>query len=168
MPSDLSTHPTFGPGPAPLQVVRILRTNYRLLITGTPLQNNLHELWALLNFLLPEIFSSADKFEEWFGMGDGGKEKEAEVVRQLHKVRRARNTPGRGGSGRRAWQRLRRRLGLVLGRWGRLRSPCKRAGARIPELDCNTDAAGRLPRLPCPLRRHPPAHRCCARSCCGA
>jgi SWI/SNF-related matrix-associated actin-dependent regulator of chromatin subfamily A member 5 len=68
------------------RVVRMLRTNYRLLITGTPLQNNLHELWALLNFLLPEIFSSAEKFEEWFGMGDGGKEKEAEVVQQLHKV----------------------------------------------------------------------------------
>lgn len=68
------------------KVVRILRTNYRLLITGTPLQNNLHELWALLNFLLPEVFSSAEKFEEWFSLGDGGKEKEAEVVQQLHKV----------------------------------------------------------------------------------
>lgn len=68
------------------QVVRQLRTNYRLLITGTPLQNNLHELWALLNFLLPEVFSSAEKFEEWFSMGDGSKEKEAEVVQQLHKV----------------------------------------------------------------------------------
>ena len=41
-----------------LQVVRMLKTNYRMLITGTPLQNNLHELWALLNFLLPEVFSS--------------------------------------------------------------------------------------------------------------
>ena len=38
-----------------MQVVRMLKTNYRLLITGTPLQNNLHELWALLNFLLPEV-----------------------------------------------------------------------------------------------------------------
>ena len=28
----------------------------RLLLTGTPLQNNLSELWSLLNFLLPEIF----------------------------------------------------------------------------------------------------------------
>jgi hypothetical protein len=72
----------------PLQVVRQLKTNYRLLITGTPLQNNLHELWALLNFLLPEIFSSAEKFEEWFSMGDGSKEKEAEVVQQLHKASR--------------------------------------------------------------------------------
>ena len=71
------------------RVVRTLRTNYRLLITGTPLQNNLHELWALLNFLLPEVFSSAEKFDEWFQIGgDGGKEAEAEVVQQLHKVLR--------------------------------------------------------------------------------
>lgn len=66
--------------------VRMFKTSYRLLITGTPLQNNLHELWALLNFLLPEVFSSAEKFDEWFSIGDGGKEKEAEVVQQLHKV----------------------------------------------------------------------------------
>ncbi|CAD7702794.1 unnamed protein product [Ostreobium quekettii] len=70
------------------KVVRLLRTNYRLLITGTPLQNNLHELWALLNFLLPEVFASAERFEEWFNIGEGGQEKEAEVVQQLHKVLR--------------------------------------------------------------------------------
>ncbi|RLO11627.1 hypothetical protein DYB28_010614, partial [Aphanomyces astaci] len=35
------------------QVVREFDVEHRLLITGTPLQNNLHELWALLNFLLP-------------------------------------------------------------------------------------------------------------------
>jgi SWI/SNF-related matrix-associated actin-dependent regulator of chromatin subfamily A member 5 len=69
------------------QVVRLLKTNYRMLITGTPLQNNLHELWALLNFLLPEVFSSAEKFDEWFQMGES-KEGEAEVVQQLHKVLR--------------------------------------------------------------------------------
>ena len=51
---------------------------------GTPLQNNLHELWALLNFLLPEVFSSAEKFDEWFTVQD--KDSEAEVVSQLHKV----------------------------------------------------------------------------------
>jgi hypothetical protein len=32
------------------------------------------------------VFSSSEKFEEWFSMGDGSKEKEAEVVQQLHKV----------------------------------------------------------------------------------
>ncbi|CAK0743308.1 hypothetical protein CVIRNUC_001460 [Coccomyxa viridis] len=68
------------------RVVRTFKTNYRLLITGTPLQNNLHELWALLNFLLPEIFSSAEKFDEWFNVQD--KDSEAEVVSQLHKVLR--------------------------------------------------------------------------------
>jgi SNF2 family DNA or RNA helicase len=51
---------------------------------GTPLQNNLHELWALLNFLLPEVFASAEKFDEWFNVQD--KDSEAEVVSQLHKV----------------------------------------------------------------------------------
>ncbi|KAK9820501.1 hypothetical protein WJX72_011031 [[Myrmecia] bisecta] len=71
------------------RVVRMYKTNYRLLITGTPLQNNLHELWALLNFLLPEVFASAEKFDEWFHLGaDAGKEAEAEVVQQLHKVLR--------------------------------------------------------------------------------
>ena len=49
--------------------MRQFRSKYRLLLTGTPLQNNLHELWSLLNFLLPEIFSSADDFDEWFDLG---------------------------------------------------------------------------------------------------
>jgi ATP-dependent helicase STH1/SNF2 len=39
---------------------------HRVLLTGTPLQNNLSELWALLNFLLPKIFSSCDEFQKWF------------------------------------------------------------------------------------------------------
>lgn len=33
---------------------------------GTPLQNNLSELWSLLNYLLPEIFSNLADFESWF------------------------------------------------------------------------------------------------------
>eukprot|EP00898_Chlorokybus_atmophyticus_P006003 jgi/Chlat1/6403/Chrsp45S05917 len=65
--------------------VRQFSTNYRLLITGTPLQNNLHELWALLNFLLPEIFSSAEDFDTWFQVSG---EEQTEVVQQLHKVLR--------------------------------------------------------------------------------
>jgi len=39
---------------------------YRLLLTGTPLQNKLPELWALLNFLLPSIFESCNTFDQWF------------------------------------------------------------------------------------------------------
>ena len=33
---------------------------------GTPLQNNLAELWSLLNFLMPDIFSSLRDFQDWF------------------------------------------------------------------------------------------------------
>ena len=42
------------------------RTKHRILLTGTPLQNNLPELWALLNFLLPSIFNSVENFDQWF------------------------------------------------------------------------------------------------------
>ena len=37
---------------------------FRLLLTGTPLQNNLHELWALLNYILPEVFKASRTFDE--------------------------------------------------------------------------------------------------------
>ena len=42
------------------------KSKNRLLLTGTPLQNNLSELWALLNFLLPQVFNSSASFESWF------------------------------------------------------------------------------------------------------
>jgi SWI/SNF-related matrix-associated actin-dependent regulator of chromatin subfamily A member 5 len=46
--------------------VRRLRCSHRLLITGTPLQNNMHELWSLLNILFPEALSSSRMFDEGF------------------------------------------------------------------------------------------------------
>lgn len=70
----------------------------RLLLTGTPLQNNMTELWALLNFLLPSIFSSADTFETWFNapfqasaLGDSAELNEEEnllIISRLHQVLR--------------------------------------------------------------------------------
>jgi SWI/SNF-related matrix-associated actin-dependent regulator of chromatin subfamily A member 5 len=66
------------------QVIRTLNSEYRLLLTGTPLQNNLHELWSLLNFLLPEIFASAEDFDEFFNLdGDGSKKA---LMKSLHAV----------------------------------------------------------------------------------
>lgn len=52
------------------KLTQVLNTHYlaprRVLLTGTPLQNKLPELWALLNFLLPTIFKSCSTFEQWF------------------------------------------------------------------------------------------------------
>ncbi|XP_076661039.1 lymphocyte-specific helicase [Halictus rubicundus] len=51
------------------QLIKVLagcKSMNRLLLTGTPLQNNLAELWSLLNFLLPEIFDDLAAFESWF------------------------------------------------------------------------------------------------------
>ncbi|PXF49007.1 Transcription regulatory protein SNF2 [Gracilariopsis chorda] len=70
----------------------------RLLLTGTPLQNNMTELWALLNFLLPSIFSSAETFETWFNapfqdttFGESAELNEEEnllIISRLHQVLR--------------------------------------------------------------------------------
>jgi SWI/SNF-related matrix-associated actin-dependent regulator of chromatin subfamily A member 5 len=67
------------------QMVRMFNSRNRLLITGTPLQNNLHELWALLNFLLPDVFGDSSAFDDWFS--EQGADSDT-VVQQLHKVLR--------------------------------------------------------------------------------
>ena len=67
------------------QIIRLFESRNRLLITGTPLQNNLHELWALLNFLLPDVFGDSEAFDQWFTTQDADQDT---VVQQLHKVLR--------------------------------------------------------------------------------
>jgi ATP-dependent helicase STH1/SNF2 len=79
-------------------ITQYYSTRYRLILTGTPLQNNLTELWAMLNFVLPTIFKSVKSFDEWFNTpfaNTGGQDKmeltEEEqllVIRRLHKVLR--------------------------------------------------------------------------------
>jgi len=41
----------------------------RLLLTGTPLQNNLMELWSLMHFLMPQVFQSHKEFKVGFQFG---------------------------------------------------------------------------------------------------
>ncbi|CUM66719.1 uncharacterized protein PRCAT00004399001 [Priceomyces carsonii] len=64
------------------QIIRLFHSKNRLLITGTPLQNNLHELWALLNFILPDVFGDSEAFDSWFQ----NKDEEDNIIQQLHKV----------------------------------------------------------------------------------
>ncbi|GEQ66504.1 hypothetical protein JCM33374_g167 [Metschnikowia sp. JCM 33374] len=72
-----------------IQYLKKLRVGNRLLLTGTPLQNNLKELWSLLNFILPEIFQDLELFESWFDFDDltslevsGIEEKERTFVKE--------------------------------------------------------------------------------------
>nr|CAD7201269.1 unnamed protein product [Timema douglasi] len=67
------------------------KKNRRLLLTGTPLQNNLMELWSLMHFLMPSVFQSHREFKEWFsnpvtGMIEGNAEYNENLIKRLHKI----------------------------------------------------------------------------------
>ena len=69
----------------------------RLLLTGTPLQNSLMELWSLMHFLMPHVFQSHREFKEWFanpltGMIEGSTEYNESIIMRLHKVGERINT----------------------------------------------------------------------------
>lgn len=66
----------------------------RLLLTGTPLQNSVMELWSLLHFLMPHMFQSQAEFKDWFakplgslGANDESPGAKASVVK-LHEILR--------------------------------------------------------------------------------
>ncbi|ORY86770.1 SNF2 family N-terminal domain-domain-containing protein [Protomyces lactucae-debilis] len=81
-----------------IKELRSYSTANRLLLSGTPLQNNLSELWSLLNFLLPDIFSDLDSFQSWFDFSslesdnaEGGQdmlanEEQSSVITNLHQI----------------------------------------------------------------------------------
>ncbi|CAD7705356.1 unnamed protein product, partial [Ostreobium quekettii] len=63
----------------------------RILLTGTPIQNNLAELWALLHFIMPTLFDSMEHFNEWFSKGlegyaEGSQELNKEQLKRLHTI----------------------------------------------------------------------------------
>lgn len=82
------------------QTLLRFKSKRRLLLTGTPLQNNLMELWSLMHFLMPNVFESHQQFKEWFGSpvndmveqltnkNTEQQRKEQERVARLHKLLR--------------------------------------------------------------------------------
>ena len=68
------------------RLIRAIRTlcvagTNRLLLTGTPLQNNLTELWSLLHFLLPGIFDNLESFQAWFDFDLSREDAKEQVMR---------------------------------------------------------------------------------------
>ena len=74
-----------------IKQLKLLQAENRLLLTGTPLQNNLSELWSLLNFILPSVFDDLDSFQTWFDFSGSkdeiiANEKEGQVLNKLHQI----------------------------------------------------------------------------------
>eukprot|EP01080_Neovahlkampfia_damariscottae_P009323 gene9323-1410_t len=75
------------------QVLLNFNSKGRLLLTGTPLQNSVMELWSLMHFLMPHLFESNSEFKEWFskpvtGMIEGKQEIDEEQIARLHTILR--------------------------------------------------------------------------------
>ncbi|KAL7581573.1 hypothetical protein ACA910_022133 [Epithemia clementina (nom. ined.)] len=66
------------------QAVRRIHCECRIILTGTPLANNLVELYSLLSFLMPDIFTTSQPFEEAFDLNNN--KVDAVKLEQAHKV----------------------------------------------------------------------------------
>lgn len=69
----------------------LLRARFRLILTGTPIQNNMHESWALLNFLNPRVFTASKTFDESFNFNPrnaSGIQASQDLMGQCHKIMR--------------------------------------------------------------------------------
>ncbi|KAL6306502.1 SNF2 family N-terminal domain-containing protein [Sparassis latifolia] len=75
-----------------MREIKKLNAAARMVLTGTPLHNNLAELWALLNFVLPDLFTDLDAFEEWFDLpmlqSKLSPTRSAQLIHSLHAVLR--------------------------------------------------------------------------------
>ncbi|XP_076044329.1 chromatin-remodeling ATPase INO80 [Oratosquilla oratoria] len=56
----------------------------RLLLSGTPIQNSMAELWALLHFIMPSLFDSHQWFNEWFSKDIEGHVENKTAVDETH------------------------------------------------------------------------------------
>jgi SWI/SNF-related matrix-associated actin-dependent regulator of chromatin subfamily A member 5 len=64
--------------------MRAMHFQQVILLTGTPLQNNLHELWSLLNFLEPDIFASSERFDSCFQVSGANMRFDRSLLLKVH------------------------------------------------------------------------------------
>lgn len=62
------------------------KSRNRLLLTGTPIQNTMTELWALLHFIMPTLFDSVSEFSEWFSKEIENKKIDDVQIQKLHTI----------------------------------------------------------------------------------
>ena len=67
------------------KAVRVLKSDHRFALTGTPIENRLSELWSIFDFLMPGFLYSAAEFSARFE-GPIMKQKDAEVTARLAKM----------------------------------------------------------------------------------
>ncbi|KAK1350102.1 putative DNA helicase ino80 [Hamiltosporidium tvaerminnensis] len=66
------------------KVLLNIKCRNRLLLTGTPIQNSMQELWALLHFIMPTLFDSHDEFNDWFSKEIESSAESKKVVSKAH------------------------------------------------------------------------------------
>lgn len=63
-----------------------IQSKNKLLLTGTPIQNTMAELWALLHFIMPLLFDSHEQFQEWFSKNIERQDKQKMNQIQLNRL----------------------------------------------------------------------------------
>jgi len=69
------------------KAVMLLNSNHRLALSGTPIENNLSELYALFRFLNPSMFGSIDDFNHYYTLPiqkDGDKDAMHELKKKIY------------------------------------------------------------------------------------